>query len=83
MSILIRSRLVNVASHPVSTQSSELVMALEENYVLEERVVKSITREIILDLRPKNIEKFFRLPRVDQYIGLTYHQVERCYKEHE
>ncbi len=40
-------------------------MALAENYVLKERVVKSIIGEIILDLRPKNIKKVFHLPRAD------------------
>lgn len=74
---LIRLGLVNATSHPISVQSSELIMALAENYVSEERVVKRITREIILDLRPNNIEKLFHLPRVDQYIRLTYHQAER------
>ena len=63
---LIRSRLVNVASHPISIQSSKLIMALAKNYVLEVRVVKSIIGEIVLDLRPKNIEKKFNLPRADQ-----------------
>lgn len=57
VSTLIRSELVNAASHPVSVQSSKLIMALVENYVSEERVVKTITGEIVLDLRPKNIEK--------------------------
>ena len=65
VSTLIRSRLVNISSHPILVQSSELIMALAKNYVLEERVVKIITREIILDLRPKNIEKVFHLLRVD------------------
>lgn len=36
-------------------------MALAKNYVSEERVVKSVTREIVLDLRPRNIEKVFHL----------------------
>lgn len=83
ISSLIRSGLVNTASYPISVQSSELVMVLAENYVLVERVVKSITGEIILDLRPKNIKKLFHLARVDQYIRLTYHQVERWYRDNE
>ena len=36
-------------------------MALAANYVLEERVAKRITGGIILNLRPKNIEKIFHL----------------------
>lgn len=70
---LIRLGLVNATSHLILVQSSKLIMALAENYVTKERVVKSITREIMLDLRPKNIEKVFYLLRVDQYIRLTYH----------
>lgn len=82
VSALIRSGLVNAALHPVLVQSSELIMALVENYVSEERVVKNIIGEIVLDLRPKNIEKVFHLLRENQYIRLTYHQAERWYREH-
>lgn len=46
-------------------------------------MVKSIIGEIILDLRLNNIEKFFHLPRVDQYVRLTYHQEERWYTDNE
>ena len=74
--------LVNAASHLVLVQSSKLIMMLAERYFLEERVIKSITREIILDLQSNNIEKVFHLPRVDQFIKLTYHPVERWYREH-
>ena len=82
VSTLIRSGLVNVASHTVSVQSLELVMTLTKQLVLEERVVKSVTGEIILDLRLKNIEKVFHLLRIDQFIRLTYEQEERWYREH-
>lgn len=58
------------------------MMTLVENFVSKERVVKSITIEIILDLWPKNIEKVFHLPLVEQFIKLTYHQAERWYSEH-
>ena len=57
-------------------------MAQVENYISKERVVKSIIGEIMLDLQPKNIKKIFHLPRKDQFIRLTYHQVERWYKEY-
>ena len=71
VSTLIRLGLVNATSHTVSVQSLELVMALAKKYVLEERVMKNITREIMLDLRAKNIEKIFHIPRASQYIILT------------
>jgi hypothetical protein len=80
---LIRWGLVNLASHPISVQSSKLIMALAENYVSEERVVKSITCEIILDLRTKNIKKVFHLLRACQYIRMAYHQAERWYRDNE
>lgn len=57
-------------------------MTLAENYASEERVVKSITGEIFVDLRPKNIEKVFHLLRFNQYIRLTYYQAERWHREH-
>ena len=57
-------------------------MTLTKHYVLEEKVVKSIIGEIFLDLQPKNIEKVFHLPRVGQFIRLTYEQAERWYREH-
>lgn len=72
--ILIRLGLVNATSNLVSVQSSEVIMVLAKNYVLEERVVKNIIGEIVLDLRPKHIEKVFHLP---------HHQAERWYRDHE
>lgn len=57
-------------------------MALADNYASEERVVKRITGEIMLDPKLKKIEKVFPLLRENYYIRLTYHQVERCYREH-
>lgn len=50
VSSLIHSRLVNVSSHPISVQSAELVMTLVQNFVPEERVVKSVIGEVVLDL---------------------------------
>ena len=47
---LIRSRLVNIASYLMSMQSSKLVMTLAQHFVPEERVVKSVTGEIVLNL---------------------------------
>ena len=40
-------------------------MALVESYVLEDRVVKSIIGEIVLDIKPKNIKKLFQLLKED------------------
>ena len=62
-STLICSGLVNIASHPVLVQSVELIMALSQHFVPKERVVKSVTKEVVLDLRPHNIERVFHLPR--------------------
>lgn len=49
VSTLIHSGLVCVASHPMSMQSSELIMTLPEHFVHEERVVKSVNGEVVLD----------------------------------
>ena len=49
----------------------------------KERVVKSVTGEIVLNLRPRNIEKVLHLPRDDQYVKKTYHQVEIWYREND
>ena len=57
-------------------------MTLEQYFVLEERVVKSMIGEVVLDLQPDNIERVFHLPRVDQFIRLSYEVVKRWYKEH-
>lgn len=47
----------------------------------EERVVKSVMGEIVLDLRPRDIEKVFHLPRTNKYVKITYDQVERSYRD--
>ena len=65
MSALIRSSLVNVASHATSMHSSELIMELVDNYITKENFVKSVTGKVALDLLPQNIEKVFHLPRDD------------------
>lgn len=65
VSTTIRLGLVNVASHPTSVQFSKLIMTLAENYVPKEKVVKCITREIVLELGPRNIKKIFHLPRAN------------------
>ena len=81
-SVLIRSGLVNVASHPRSVQSAELIMTLSQHFVPDERVVKSVSGEVVLDLRPDNIERVFHLPRADQFLRLSYEIAERWYKDH-
>ena len=81
--MLIQSGLVNIASHQTSVQSSDLIMTLAHHYVLEEKAVKSVTREIVLGLKPQNIEKVFHLPKVDQYLQITYDSANIWYKENE
>lgn len=50
VSSLIHFGLVNATSHPISVQSVELIMTLVQHFVSEERVVKSATGEVVLDL---------------------------------
>ena len=76
-SALIHSRLVNATSHPRTVQSAELIMTLSRHFVPDERVVKSVSGEVVLDLRPDNIERVFHLPRADQFIRLSYETTER------
>ena len=82
VSTLIRLGLVKEASHLMLVQSLKLVMKLAQHFILEERMVKSVTGEIVLDLRLNNIEQVFHLPRADQFIRLTYKVAERWYREH-
>lgn len=79
---LICSRLVNAASHPGTVQSTKLIMTLSRHFVPDERVVKNITGKAILDLWLDNIARVFHLPRVDQFIRLSYEAVERWHKDH-
>ena len=81
-SALIRSGLVNAASHLGTIQSTKLIITLSQHFVPNERVVKSITGEVVLDIRPNNIERFFHLPRADQFIRLSYEAAKRWYKDH-
>lgn len=57
-------------------------MTLTNHFVPKERVVKRIMGEIILDVRPKNIEKVFHLPREYQFIRLTNEKAESWYEEY-
>jgi hypothetical protein len=50
VSSLICSRLVNAASHAISVHSVELIMTLVQHFISEERVVKSATGEVVLNL---------------------------------
>lgn len=50
VSSLIRSGLVNATLHPKLVQSIDLIMTLAQHFVSKERVVKSITGEVVLDL---------------------------------
>ena len=49
-STLIHSRLVNAASHPRTIQSAEMIMTLSQHFLPEERVVKSVSGDVVLDL---------------------------------
>lgn len=48
---------MNVASHPTLVQSFGLVLILAEDYMSDEKVVKSVSGKIVCDLRPRNIAK--------------------------
>ena len=65
---LIQSNLVNEASHSTLVQFSKLIITLIDHYLSEEKVIKRLTKDIVLDLQPRNIKKVFPLPRADQYL---------------
>ena len=83
VSTLIWSDLVNEASQSTLVQFSKLIITLINHYLTEEKVIKRLIGEIVLDLQPRNIDKKFPLPREDQYVRLTYHQEERWYRDNE
>ena len=83
VSTMIKLRLGNATSHPPFLQSSKLTMTLVENYVPKEKVVKSVTREIVLDLRPQNIKKVFHLSWEDHYLHISFEGAYRWYRENE
>ena len=57
-------------------------MTLAHCYIPEQKVVKSVTRKILLHIRPQNIE-IFHLLRVDQYLQITYFMEDIWYRENE
>ncbi len=58
-------------------------MALAQHFIYEEGVVKSVSGEVVLDLWLEKIERVFHLLRVEQFIRISYEEVERWYKEHQ
>ena len=56
-------------------------MTLAQHYVPDERIVQSVTSELILDLEPKKIEKVFHLLALDSYYGISYESVDRWYRQ--
>ena len=69
-------------SHPMLVQSPKIIMTLSQKNFPKERVVKSVIGEFFLDFQPDNFERVFHLPRVDQFIRLTYEVVDWWYREH-
>ena len=74
---LITCELVSVVAHPVSMQSSELIMAITQHYVPDEKIVRAVTGEMVLDIRPDAIERAFHLPASDSYLSISYEEVSR------
>ena len=58
--------LKNATSHPMSVQSSKLIITLGQHYISKKNMVKNVIGEIVLDIRSDNIEKVFHLPSFDQ-----------------
>ena len=72
-----------MTSHLVSMQSFELMMTITQHYVLDEQIVKRLIGEMVLDLRPDNIEKVFHLPTSSSFCNISYEKARRWYTEHQ
>ena len=79
---MIRCGLVNVAAHPISVQSSKLIMAIAQNYVPDEKIVWAIIGEMVLDIKPHAIQRAYHLLASDSYLSISYKDASRWYKEH-
>ena len=72
----------NVTAHLVSVQSFELIMAVAQHYMQDKRIVRAITREMVLEIRPDAIERAFHLPASDSFISISYKGVNWWYRVH-
>ena len=78
-----RSELVSTVAHTMFIQSSELIMSITQHYVLDEKIVRVVTREMVLDIRPDNIERASNLPSNDSFISISYEGAYQWYREHQ
>lgn len=56
-------------------------MTLVKHYVLDEKVVKSVTGENVLNIQAANIEQVFHFPIFDKYYRISYENANRWYQE--
>lgn len=73
---------MNVVAHPISIQSVDLINTLANNYVPDEHMVKTGLGEVVLDLRPDNIEDVFHLPKgVDKFFNFNINKGMKFYNK--
>ena len=58
-------------------------MTLDQHYVLDELLVRSVIGELVLDLKWDNIEKVFRLPTLDSFYEIINEIFDRWYRENQ
>lgn len=56
-------------------------MTFTQHYVVDERLVRSVMGELVLDLRLDNIEKAFHLLPSDQLYNISYETMDQWYRE--
>ena len=69
---MIRNGLVSTATHLVSLQSSELIMVITHHYVLDDKIIRVVKGEVVLDLTPNSIERAFHLLTSDYFQYMSY-----------
>ena len=57
-------------------------MAIAQHYVPNEKIVRVVTGEMVLDVRPNAIERAFHLPASDSFVSISYEGASQWYREH-
>lgn len=79
---LVHYSLVNAVVHPISIQLTKLINTLASNYVPDKCMVKNSVGEVVLDLRPDNIEDVFHLPKgVDKFFNFNVNKEMEFYNK--
>ena len=53
-----------------------------QHYVPNEKIVRAVTREMVLDIKPDAIEGAFHLLTSDSFVSISYEGDGQWYREH-